>query len=130
MARSPITGLVEQFNTLTPEQQAVFLDLVDPQPEPEPGKQTRKKRATRSPRAESLSNALAKTPKVEADGDPRCVAFDCGEREDALIHDPKGGYASYHPFVPPVPAVARRSSRKSAAEKSTASAAAMSASGD
>jgi hypothetical protein len=44
MARSPITQLIELFHGLTPDQQALFLDQVDPQPDEveKPAKRTRK----------------------------------------------------------------------------------------
>lgn len=68
MPRSPITGMVEQYNTLTPEEQKVFLDLVDPRPDPEPvAKQTRKKRGGRSPRAQSISNAIKPATGKQSD---------------------------------------------------------------
>jgi hypothetical protein len=44
MARSPITQLIELFHGLTSDQQALFLDQVDPQPDEEekPAKKARK----------------------------------------------------------------------------------------
>lgn len=110
MARSPVTENVERFHQMTPEEQKVFLDLVDPQPELVVAKQTRKKRA-RSPRAESLSNAIAKTPKVESGTDP-CVyqyakdgpsnpGMVCGELANNGVHDETMGYAGYHEFEEP-----------------------------
>ena len=125
MPRSPITGLVEQYNTLTPEEQKVFLDLVDPQPEAEPAaKQTRKKRARR---AEPLSEERRKNiqkrglPVVDVDsGDPSdlprfmplCAyvfpedgpvnaGLRCGEPEANGVHDSTQGYAGYHEFEAP-----------------------------
>lgn len=154
MARSPITGLVEQFKTLTEEQQAVFLDLVDPQVEPElPGKKPRKKRTTKSAKAQSLSSAISKTPKADADADEasdraqgiisngeRCTAIVesnglvCGMVEGYQLHHDRG-YVDYHPFSLTAQTAAKRSSRKAAAASSTPSTEvetgnAMSASGD
>lgn len=127
MARSPVTSMVEQYNALTEVEQKVFLDLVDPQPEPEaPAVKTRKKRASKSAKAQSLSSAIAKAPKVDTNAPAICFAqvpgLDvlCGEPEDALIHDPKGGYSSYHPFAASAPVAAKRSSRKSSVAASTA----------
>lgn len=146
MARSPITGLVEQFKTLTSEQQAVFLDLVDPQVEPEqPAKKTRKKRTTKSAKAQSLESAIKSSHVAKAEA-PKpngqlCTAMvpgldvPCGEPEDALIHDPQGGYTSFHPFVAAAPVAEKKTRRKAAAGNSGASsetgeAAAISVSGD
>lgn len=154
MARSPVTALLDQFHNLTPEEAKVFLDLVDPQPEPEPQvKQTRKKRTTKSPKAQSLESVIAKTPKVGADADAakadapevfngtRCIAkipglgVECGDPEDNRVHDKNAGYAGYHPFESSAPFAEKKSRRKGAAASSTqnteiGSGAALSASGD
>jgi hypothetical protein len=49
MARSPITQLIELFHGLTPDQQALFLDQVDPQPDEKekPAKKAREARMVR-----------------------------------------------------------------------------------
>lgn len=106
--RSPVTEVIERYNALTDEQQKVFLDMVDPQPEPEaPAKQTRKKRG-RSPRAQSLASAVSRTPKAESNSDP-CIyqyakdspvnaGMVCGELASSGVHDETMGYAGYHPF--------------------------------
>lgn len=108
MARSPVTDVVQRYSALTEVEQKVFLDLVDPQPEPAvPAKQTRKKRGP-SKKAQSLSDAISKTPKVVSSTDP-CVyeyakdgpvnpGIVCGELASNGVHDEAMGYASYHEF--------------------------------
>jgi len=60
----------------------------------------------------------AKEPTADKKSDVPCVAMvptldiPCGEREDALIHDPKGGYASYHEFDPGKPARKKREKKE------------------
>jgi|SRR6185369_11187088 len=142
MARSTLTttiqriqGLADQVKGLPPEEYHYFLDLIDPQPEEAPAKKTRKKRTTgngsKSARASGMAHAIKQSlerGKPET-SDSLCVAqvpnldVPCGEREDALIHDPKGGYASYHPFEPSKPVVraTRKSKQKSEATNSTPS---------
>lgn len=121
--RSPVTDLVQRYNALTEEQQKVFLDLVDPQPEPE---QVEVKR-TRKKKAEAAASQKRGLPSGNTNSDVLCIAqvpnldVPCGEREDALIHDPKGGYASSHPFVPPAQTAGKRSRQKSVAASSEAS---------
>lgn len=147
MARSPVTAMVQQFNALSDVEQNVFLDLVDPQPEPEPQvKQTRKKRTTKSPKAQSLSSAITSSLEAKADapqvfnGAP-CKAnvpgldVECGEPEDNRIHDITAGYASYHTYSSSAPVAEKKSRRRGAAANNTQntetnSEAAMSASGD
>src|SRR6185369_5831870 len=86
---------------------------------------TRKKRTTgngsKSARASGMAHAIKQSlerGKPET-SDALCVAqvpnldVPCGEREDALIHDPKGGYASYHPFEPSKPVVRGKKNSKS-----------------
>lgn len=116
--RSPVTGMVDQFNALTEEQQKVFLDMVDPQPEPEQVKvkRTRKKKAeVPTAQKRGLPPAKADAPAVDSGW---CVAkvpgldVVCVNPEDNGIHDPNGGYGGYHPFVPPAQSAAKRSGRK------------------
>lgn len=142
MARSPVTAMVQQFNALSDVEQNVFLDLVDPQPEPEPQvKQTRKKRTTKSPKAQSLESVIAKTPKAESDSNgavdetPVANCGICGHPADHPDHDRT--YLKSHDFEAPksVATATRRSSRKAAAANITPSSetgagAAMGASGD
>lgn len=111
MARSPVTDVVQRYNALTEVEQKVFLDLVDPQPEPTvPAKQTRKKHGP-SKKAQSLSDAISKTPKAESGTDP-CVyqyakdgpgnpGMVCGELANNSVHDETMGYAGYHEFEAP-----------------------------
>lgn len=111
MARSPVTNTIESFNALTEEQQKLFLDFVAP--EPEPVKQTRKKRG-RSPRAESLSEAIKKAQTPARTDVPLCVAqvpglnVACGDPEESSLHDPKAGYSGYHPFESPARSAAKQ----------------------
>lgn len=153
MARSPVTEVVKGYNALTEVEQKVFLDLVDPQPEPEVVVKTRKKRTTKSAKAQSLSSAIsrapkpqrgtdeAEPPKADINSNARCTAqvptldVPCGELETNRIHDQTAGYASYHPFASSVPSATRRSSRKgsgtgSEVNSETSKGAAADASGD
>ncbi|HEX7330368.1 MAG TPA: hypothetical protein VF290_02645 [Pyrinomonadaceae bacterium] len=117
--------MVEQFNALTEVEQRVFLDLVDPQPEPESAaKKTRKKRTTKSAKAQSLSTAIRSSHEAKGDAPTSdgqlCTAkipgldVVCGETSDKLIHDPNGGYAGYHPFDTSAQPAEKRSRRKAA----------------
>lgn len=138
MSRSPltesinkVTGMVTYVReNLSTEEYMLYLDMVAPQVEPEPAeKKTRKKRTTKSAKAQSLEGAIASSrdAKVEAPkaNGQLCTAMVpgldvvCGETEDKLIHDPNGGYGGYHPFVPAVPAVAKKLLRKAAAANNT-----------
>jgi hypothetical protein len=100
MARSPIPQLIEDFNNMTPEERACFLDLVDPQPdkpEPEkkPVKRGRKAGKSRAPIAVAAGTAATDTYcayRVE-DGGP------CDECSNNRIHDKSAGYSGYHEFV-------------------------------
>lgn len=69
-----VQPLVDQFMDLSEEQQAVFLDMVDPLPEePEPAKATKKTRkksnksASKSARGQSISSVIQRTAKVRVD---------------------------------------------------------------
>ena len=112
--RSPVTELLEKFESLNEVEQKVFLDLVAPEPEAPKVKQTRKKRSGSPaqkrglPSVESSATCFAQVPGLDVL---------CGEPEDRLIHDPKGGYASYHPFVAVAPPAAKKSSRKNGSAK-------------
>lgn len=104
MARSPITGMVEQYQSLTPEEQKVFLDLVDPQPDPEPAKkQTRQKRGSRSPRAQSISNAIKPATGKPSDA-PLLSGNDEGaDGESEALCGACGHIASYQDHFKPSP---------------------------
>ena len=109
MARSPITDVVQAFNTLTMDEQRIFLDLVDPQPDEEeeqPEKPKRKRKKTsKSPRASSIQQAITGT----STGRGAMVLCDfeidgkvChGEPGDG-IHDHAMGYSGYHEFQVPL----------------------------
>lgn len=122
MARSPVTDLLEQFKSLNEVEQNVFLDMVSPEPEPEAPKQTRKKRAARTPKTTGLPKPGSDTPR--ADSGALCTAIlvsngrVCNTAEGYQLHHDKG-YVDYHPFEPPASVAAKRSSRKSAVTNST-----------
>lgn len=128
MARSKVKENIDRFNEMSPEEQKLYLDFVAPEPEPEaPAKKSRKPRTTRTPRMAGLPKPGSETPKAGASNGALCIAIipglnvPCNDPEDALIHDPNGGYGGYHPFQPVVPVAAKRSGRKSASTSSTAS---------
>jgi hypothetical protein len=111
MARSPITQLIELFHGLTPDQQALFLDQVDPQPDEEekPAKKARKKSAGKSKRAsgiaETLGSNLAQRRRSTADdatgesqsSSPLCTA--CGHEQGYQDHFQPSPH--YHAFAAP-----------------------------
>ena len=112
MARSPIPDLIERFHQMRPEEQRCFLDLVDPQPEPElPAKKASKKGGPRSARASGMAAAIKSSIEQgkaaahnAADADAKCVAIVpgsedvCGKSENNGIHDQSLGYGGYHEF--------------------------------
>lgn len=122
MARSPIFPVLQGYHALTPEQQKIFLDLVDPQVEPiEAPKQTRKKRGPNKPRIAGLPKPGSEAPKAEA-GKPHLregpVCTICYHTEDYEDHSRPSPH--YHPFEPPVAAAGKKSRQKTAATSSTA----------
>lgn len=140
MPRSEITAMVQRARDmveyvrekLTDEELKVFLDELAPLPEPEPVKVAKKtckkssKSATKSPRGQSLSNAIQRTPKARVgdsdNGDASGQCSDCGMAADMPIHDPDGGYLNYYPFVSAAAQPARgRSSTNGGVGNSTAS---------
>lgn len=116
VARSPITPMVAQFQSLTPDEQKIFLDQVDPQPEPTvPAKQkrARKKKVEAQKRGLPQSAATATIDSI-ADGvdiapctyqypkdSPVNSGMICGDIASNGIHDPAMGYAGYHEFEAP-----------------------------
>lgn len=120
-----VMPLVDQFNALNDNQQAIFLDMVDPLPDELPTKPVKRKgnkKAEKSRRAASLAGAIGGArPAADA-----ACAFTyndgkvCGQGWPNAIHDPGAGYAGYHPFQSPQPAT-RQSSRSGEAASSTAS---------
>lgn len=115
MARSPITDVVKAFNTLTMDEQRIFLDLVDPQPDEEeeqPEKPKRKRKKTgKTPRASSIQQAIAGTGKpapvlcahVSDNGDDPTT---CHELQGNGVHDKNLGYVDYHEFQAPLASAA------------------------
>lgn len=134
MARSPLTetykrveGMVTYVQqNLSGDEYNLFLDMVAPESEPVPAaKKTRKKRTTKSAKAQSLENAISRSPNAKRSADPCAHQYAkdsplnaglvCNEFFENGIHDATMGYAGYHPFVPPAQSARRRSSRKAAA---------------
>jgi hypothetical protein len=98
--RSPITQLIELFHGLTPDQQALFLDQVDPQPDEEekPAKKTRKRSAGKSKRASVMAAALNKSLEGQrAASGPNCTI--CGNEEGYQDHFQPSPH--YHAFAAP-----------------------------
>lgn len=133
MARSPVTNVINAFNSLTEDEKKLCLDFIAPEPEPDqPVKKPRKKRTTKSPKAQSLESVIKSSHEAKSeaalvlDGTP-CTAkvpgldVVCGETADRLIHDPNGGYAGYHPFSLVAPAVEPKPSRKNKGTKASES---------
>lgn len=127
MARSPVTEVLERYHALSEEQQKVFLDIVDPQVEPEqPAKKPRKKRTAKSLKAQSLENVIKSSHEARADSNggadiepedfgPRCGV--CGHGEQYQDHfEPS---PNYHPFDSPVVSAEKKSRRKGAAANIT-----------
>lgn len=102
--RSKVTGLIEQFNALNETEKQVFLDLVDPQPEPAPVKRTRKKRATSAPPAVQ-KRGLQQSAGTAANSEAKCGI--CGNVKDHSDHD--RNYLKSHDFEPAKVATKRRS---------------------
>lgn len=128
MPRSPVTNVINGFNALTEDEKKLCLDFIAPEPEPEPQvKQTRKKRTTKSAKAQSLSSAIAKVPKADSEAGSVTLDADtpncgiCGNPEDHADHDRT--YLKSHDFEAPksVASAAKRSSRKGAAANNTQS---------
>lgn len=126
MARSPLTETIARVNgmvryvqeNLNPDEYDLFLDLCVPEPEPEAAKPVKKKRksSSKSPRASGMAAAINRNLRQRRDELPEQCAQEltnggtCAFPEDHLIHDPKGGYSGYHPFVSPAPSAATPSS--------------------
>src|SRR5689334_17710683 len=92
--RSPITQLIQDYQNLTPDQQKVFLDIVDPQPEPQPAKRTRKKRAAASTQQK---RGLPETIATSTEAELKCGT--CGNVRSHADHDRT--YIKSHDFEPP-----------------------------
>jgi hypothetical protein len=100
MARSPITQLIELFHILTPDQQALFLDQVDPQPDEaeKPAKKARKKLTGKSRRASGMAAALNKSLEGQrAVSGTNCTI--CGNEEGYRDHFKPSPH--YHAFAAP-----------------------------
>lgn len=110
-----VDDLLNQINGLPDEVRLYLLDRLIPEPEPEvkPAKKTRKKSnkpASKSPRGQSLSNAIQRTAKTEiVTEEARCVyrypenspinaGASCNMDENYAVHDERMGYAGYHEF--------------------------------
>lgn len=108
MPRSPIPNLIVEFNSMTPEEQRCFLDLVDPQPDEQPEKKkTRKKREAKAEKRglpQQTDAAATVAQKVE-----HCYV--CHEGREHSNHD--STYLSSHPFQS-APSAKKRSKPKQA----------------
>ena len=83
MARSPITQLIEDFHNLSIDEQKLFLDLVDPQPEEQPKpKVKRKSKGGKSARASQMSEQIKANLNQRAK-EPLCA---CGNEEGFTDH--------------------------------------------
>src|SRR5687768_18604921 len=99
MARSELSerydrlmGIVSQVLSLNEEERGFVLDRIAPEAEQPKVKRKRKPKTVATP---------PKKKGLPAVNDPGwCMAPDCGEPHDNLIHDPKAGYAGYHEFQP------------------------------
>ena len=121
-----IMPLVVRFNELDDEDKLVFLDLIDPLPDEEEVKPTkrRKRRAGKSPRASSLAQQIKSAGLPKGDGEkagepkePICAA--CGNVEDYADHSQPSPH--YHPFVLPAQSARGRSSPNGESGASTVS---------
>jgi hypothetical protein len=115
----PEAQIVGLFTALSDDSKRIVLEILKTQ------NATPRKASTKKP--ERSAPAQKDLPVGKTPSDALCVAqvptldVPCGEPKDALIHDPKGGYASYHEFEGPKPvkAAGKRSSRKRSEEPST-----------
>ena len=91
--RSPVTQLIEDFHNMSVEEQKLFLDLVDPQPEEQAKPKVKRKAKGKSARASQMSEQI-KTNLGQRAKEPICAT--CGNVEDYVDHSEPS--PSYHPF--------------------------------
>jgi hypothetical protein len=136
MARSPLTETIARVQgmiayvreNLNPGEYDLFLDLVDPQPEPAPAKKKRTKRGSKSSRASGLAAAIknsleaqkkASTISADQGDDSGPLCGTCGNTEDFQDHFRPS--PNYHEFEGPKPvARAGRKSKQKPGETSSA----------
>lgn len=138
--RSPLTSTIKRVKgmiayvreNLDEGEYDLFLDLILPEPEPlkaaKKGRKKSSKGGSKSSRASgmaaAISNSLNQRRRVAGDNPeltgPTCAKDGCSWKEEDLIHDPRGGYAGYHPFVPAAQPTRGRSSTNGEAGSSTA----------
>jgi hypothetical protein len=119
----PEAKIITLFAALPDDSKRIVLDVIKTQSISPARPQRKAEKPSASPPAQKEAVAAKKV------SDALCVAqvptldVPCGEREDALIHDPKGGYASYHPFeaAKPVARATRKSRQKKEEPGSTPS---------
>lgn len=129
MPRSPLTETIKRAEgmvhyvqeNLSAEEYMLFLDMVDPLPEPakKPQKKSSKKSAGgggRSRRGEALKQQI-QTARPALDGGVskmRCAMENCGEYADNNVHHLTTN-PDYHPFVSPAQPVEPQSTTDSSA---------------
>jgi hypothetical protein len=94
----PEAKIITLFTALPDDSKRIVFDVIRSQTAT-PRKVAAKKSKTASAPAQNDLPADKKSD-VECIANVPTLDVPCGERADALIHDPKGGYASYHPFEP------------------------------
>ena len=102
----PEARIIQLFNELPDESRRIVLDII------------RAQTIAPKPRKKAEPKAVAAKPMEIKDAGV-CLMPDCNLPKDSPIHDPKGGYEGYHPFVWSTSArtARRRSSRKSDSSK-------------
>jgi hypothetical protein len=96
----PEAKIINLFAALPEDSRRIVLDVIKSQ------STTPRKAASKKPAGATQG---AKEPTVEKKSDACCVAMVptlnvvCGEREEALIHDPAAGYGGQHVFDPGKP---------------------------
>lgn len=123
--RSPLTEIIQrvqakadEIKALPPDEFNLFLDLLLPEPQEAKVKKTRKKRRALGPQA-AAQREQTQSANLESGA---CSREGCAHAASSLIHDPKGGYAAYHPFES-APSAKKRSSTKGVAISSIPSSA-------
>lgn len=94
-----VLDLQQRFNQLDADQQALFLDLVDPQPETQAKPKAKRRSRGKSARATGLAGKISGTIGIQ-----RCEALvegpdgeRCGEPQGHALHE-DSTYANYHAF--------------------------------
>lgn len=99
-----LMDLKDRFFDMDTQQQAIFLDLVDPQPElqaaQKPAAKKPRKPRGKSARAVSLAEQVKRESRSLDGGvsKMRCSYENCGEYQDNAVHSPELGGRGYHYF--------------------------------